>query len=170
MELPWNPQATLPTDMGLSWPYEPAGDMEFSPYSSCLQHSVEPVANVHRLLPPGVSNEDYPLEPWPDWLPVPQAVDRPQTTIVNGFPLPPVASPYDGGVHFGDWDGGNDTPQFSPGGGTNDRQSAQELTYDPLLEAGGSTGLVPSEPAIRYNNYQTGVSSVFYPAGNRVLL
>ena len=170
MELPCNPQAALPTDMGLSWPYELTGDIEYGPYGSFLQHSIEHVANIHRLLPPAVSNEDYPLEPGPDWLPVPQAVDDPQTTIVDGFPLPPVASPYDGGVHFGDWDGGSNTPQFFPGGGTNDHQSTQELTYDPLLEAGGSTGLVPSKPAIKDNNYQTGVSSVFYPARNRVLL
>ena len=170
MELPWNPQAALPTDMGLSWPYELTGDIEYGPYGSFLQHSIEHVANIHRLLPPAVSNEDYPLEPGPDWLPVPQAVDDPQTTIVDGFPLPPVASPYDGGVHFGDWGGADNTPQSFPGGGTNDHQSALQHTDALVQEAGMSTGLVPIKPMIKENNFQIEVSSVFYPTRNHAQL
>ena len=169
MELPCNPQAALPTDMGLSWPYELTGDIEYGPYGSFLQHSIEHVANIHRLLPPAVSNEDYPLEPGPDWLPVPQAVDDPQTTIVDGFPLPPVTSPYDGGVHFGDWGGGSNTPLFFPGGGTNDHQSALQHTDVLVQEAGVSTGLVPIKPKDIENSNRTEVSSIFYPAGNHAL-
>ena len=163
MELPWNPQAALPTDMGLSWPYEPAGDIEYGPYGSCLQHSIEPVANIHRLLPPAVSNEDHPLEPGPDWLPVPQAVDDPQTTIVDGFPLPPVASPYDGGVHFDDWGGGDDTPRPFPGGGTNDHQSTQQWLDVLVQEAEASNGLAPTKPRDIEYEVQTGVSNIFLP-------